>query len=133
MGRGSCSSAGHVDPSCRMVAYLEQNDILLAVREMDVDRLAGVVSESPTALPREGLLEFSRTPQDPPDAVTAIRSVFCRRDTGELLNPNSLDLEWLESGGREEIALDQIKYTAMVEQLEGAACKVGRAKYTCCV
>lgn len=44
MGRGSCSSAGHVDPSCRMVARVEQNEILLAVSDMDADRLAGVVS-----------------------------------------------------------------------------------------
>lgn len=88
---------------------------------------------SPTALPREGLLEFWRTPRDPPNAVTVVQSVFHRRATGELLNPDSLDPEWLESGGREEIALDQIMYTVMVEQLEGGGWKVGQATYACCV
>ena len=55
-----------------------------------------------------GLLEFWRTPRDPLNAVTAIHSVFYRRDTGELLNPGSFDRKCLESGGRAEIALDRI-------------------------
>lgn len=88
---------------------------------------------SPTALPREGLLEFWRTPRDPPNAVAAIQSVFYRRDTGELLDPTSLDPEWLENGGREEIGLDRIMYTVMVEQLDRGVWRVGKAKYTCCV
>ncbi|MDE2794794.1 MAG: hypothetical protein OXL34_08250 [Gemmatimonadota bacterium] len=88
---------------------------------------------SPTALPREGLLEFWRTPRDPPNVVTAVQNVFYRRDTGELLDPNSFGLEWLESGGREQIALDQIMYTVKVEQLEDGVWRVGKAKYTCCV
>jgi len=78
------------------------------------------------------LLEFWRTPRDPLNAVTAVHSVFYRRDTGELLNPDSFDMALLESGGLEQIALDQIMYAVDVEQLEGGW-SVGKAKYTCCV